>query len=182
MSANLVEIGKILEIYYCPTNGGDVKPSGVRMPMIKVETISAETDMGLSVNGIPDRYNQRVKLGFWNEADRKKGQDKLRQVSIVTKSALDRFGQNSLMSRRNLIADVDPDKLLSLLLQEATIAIGLQVLLKIERDCDACNRPSRLNSGVDDFKNLGTLGGVRARIITGGDIHVDDIISINNTK
>lgn len=182
MAAEGQIVGKVLGIYFCPSDGGDVRDGSVRNTMIQVDTITAEANMGLVAGGILDRYHRGVRKGFWDEADRKMREEKMRQVAIVTRPALDSIGMSGEMSRRNLEIDMDPDELLLLLHQRAILAVGIQVLIGLEIDCNACNRPSKLFNGTNDFARLGTFGGARGRIIRGGDISVEDVISISNSK
>lgn len=129
-------------------------------PMLLVPRASLVA--GLGIRG--DRY--ATGLGHWS-APRWLDQ----QLTLIESEHLERLGLTAAQLRRNIVTrGID---LTAHLGQEVTLG---QVRILLVRPCEPC-RYIELFTHTGAFKELEGLSGVRAAILTSGDVHAGDAIA-----
>lgn len=145
---------KIDAIYICSDAG---------LPMESRSEVQAIEGLGLE----GDRYASGI--GAFSKGKK----EKIRHVSLIESEAIEGTGFSAEQTRRNLITtNIDLNALVG---QEFQVG---SVRMKGTELCKPCVRPSIL-SGREGFKDtFDNKGGLRAEILSDGDIKVDDQIHI----
>ncbi|MBP9699930.1 MOSC domain-containing protein [Candidatus Woesebacteria bacterium] len=153
-------------------------------PMEVQENVALVKDKGIQ----GDRYEKGN--GAYSKAPRKnvppelnQDRDIIRDVSLIAeeaiKSANQEFGTdfNFTDTRRNILVQGIED-LTSLI--GVVFTIGGVAMLGIEA-CDPCDRPSKLSGKPGFNQAFQNRGGLRARVVSDGEIKVGDQILVENT-
>lgn len=148
------------------------------------ESVVLVEDKGI----LGDRYENGT--GAYSKAPRKnvppefnQDRDIIRDVSLIAAEAIDaanqEFGTNFDFAdtRRNILVQGIED-LRDLI--GVVFTIGGAAMLGIEA-CDPCDRPSKLSRKPGFNQAFQKRGGLRARVISGGEVKVGDHIVIENT-
>ncbi len=109
-----------------------------------------------------------------------------RQVTLISLHHLDQLASklglvhiDSSLTRRNLlISGLDFDQLL---LQHVTLKIGKKVALRITGPCKPCGQMER-TIGKGAREAMADLGGLTARVVSGGSIQVGDEIVLSDAS
>lgn len=150
--------GRITHIFISP-NEGD--------PMQELQEVKAIKQLGLE----GDRY--AGERGAWSKSKRKV----IRQVSLIEQEAIDRANANLKVpflpkeTRRNIV--VSNFQLNDLIGKEFTVG---NVRMRGVEFCDPCQRPSKLTGKSGFEESFAGYGGLRAEILTTGQIHVGDTV------
>lgn len=150
--------GRVTHIFISPNEGE---------PMQELQTVKAIEQLGLE----GDRY--AGERGAWSKSKRKV----IRQVSLIEKEAVNRANdslKNPFLpreTRRNIVISDFP--LNSLIGKEFMIG---NVRMRGVELCDPCQRPSKLIGKPGFEESFAGLGGLRAEILTTGQITVGDTI------
>lgn len=143
-------------------------------PMQSVERVSVIAGQGIA----GDRYAT-------NDGSFSKSKVGMRDVTMFSQEALDAANQHSATTtpflpqdtRRNILVAGGPENLCDL--KGKSIVIG-NVVLEFTEECDPCNRPSKLcdKPGYKEAFNENGRGGIRVKVLEGGEIKVGDKIQI----
>ena len=151
--------GQVTHIFISPNEGE---------PMQELQTVKAIEQLGLE----GDRY--AGERGAWSKSKRKV----IRQVSLIEKGAIDKANSNLKTpflpseTRRNIVVSDFP--LNDLIGKE--FAVGNVRMRGVEL-CDPCQRPSKLANKPGFEESFSGFGGLRAEILTTGEINVGDAVS-----
>lgn len=148
--------GKVTHIFISPNEGE---------PMLELQKVKAIEQLGLE----GDRY--AGERGAWSKSKRKV----IRQVSLIEQEAIDR-ANGSLETpflpketRRNIVVSDFP--LNELIGKEFMVG---NVRMRGVELCDPCQRPSKLAGKHGFEESFAGYGGLRAEILTTGQICVGD--------
>lgn len=158
--------------------------SKMGLPMESQTVVSLVEDKGIA----GDRYENGT--GAYSKAPRKnvppelnQDRDIIRDVSLIAVEAIQAANQefgtdfDFADTRRNMLVQGIED-LTSLI--GVIFTIGGVAMLGIEA-CDPCDRPSKLSGKPGFNQAFQGRGGLRARVLSDGEIKVGDQISIKNT-
>ena len=153
-------MGIVLAIYICSDKG---------QPMQKLTIVQAIEGIGLA----DDRY--ATGSGAYSQSKR----ITVRQVSLISQEAIDAANQEFGLdytpeeTRRNiLVSGIDLNNLVG-----KVFSVGKVQMQGIEL-CEPCDRPSKL-SGKANFKtSFENRGGLRAAVLSTGQIHEGDSIVV----
>ena len=153
--------GKVTHIFISPNEGE---------PMQELQQVKAIEELGLE----GDRY--AGERGAWSKSKRKV----IRQVSLIEQEAIDRANASLKISfllketRRNIVVSDFP--LNGLIGKEFMVG---SVRMRGVELCDPCQRPSKLAGKPGFEESFTSYGGLRAEILTTGQICVGDIIYVD---
>ena len=151
--------GRVTHIFISPNEGE---------PMQELQTVRAIEQLGLE----GDRY--AGERGAWSKSKRRV----IRQVSLIEQEAIDKANTHLKIpflareTRRNIV--VSYFSLNDLIDKEFVVG---NVRMRGVELCGPCQRPSKLagKAGFDEL--FSGYGGLRAEILTTGEIGVGDIVS-----
>lgn len=153
-------MGKIIRIFVSPDKG---------QPMQEVKKVKAIA--GLDLEG--DRYASGK--GAWSNSKR----EAIRHVSLISLEAI-RLANTELEvpfsekeTRRNIVTTCTTDELNNLVGKRFRLG---NVLMEGTELCDPCSRPSKLAKKEGFDKAFANRGGLRAAILSDGEISVGDEI------
>lgn len=172
----MTETPRVTGIYTSPAKG---------QPMVSHDSILAIEGQGLD----GDRYASRT--GAWSHV---RIPDDFREVTIFSSIGLEEanrefnakgiqpFSADQL--RRNIQVNIPVEKLNQVGRERAQIRIGEHVIFEATTDCAPCKRPptllNRSKDGVLFEEVMKDRGGIRFRVIQGGQIKLDDEVHIIN--
>ena len=151
--------GQVTHIFISPNEGE---------PMQELQTVKAIEQLGLE----GDRY--AGERGAWSKSKRRV----IRQVSLIEQEAIDRANAHLEIpflpeeTRRNIV--VSNFSLNDLIGKEFMVG---NVRMRGVELCDPCQRPSKLAGKLGFEESFSGFGGLRAEILTTGEIGVGDIVS-----
>ena len=148
-------LGIVKSIFICPMAGE---------PMVNVPKVIALQEKGLE----GDRYSN--KTGFWQKT--KNPRPIIRDVSIINFNDIANSPFTEAETRRNIIVDTQI-KLTELIGKKFYIG---KILFLGTEDCTPCSRPSKLSGKADFEKIFKERGGLRAQVLTTGEISVGDYL------
>lgn len=150
--------GQVTHIFISPNEGEQMQ---------ELQTVKAIEQLGLE----GDRY--AGERGAWSKSKRKV----IRQVSLIEQEAIDRANASLQIhflpgeTRRNIVVSDFP--LNGLIGKEFMVG---NVRMRGVELCDPCQRPSKLAGKSGFEESFAGYGGLRAEILTTGQISVGDTI------